>query len=154
MAIIPPSPPEPSELEGDYRPAGPAPLDPINTRVEPADIAYLLQLGEALNTTLDLQTLLNRTSELVRAVIHYQIFAILLLNDRTHELRTRFQIGHTPEIERMRVPVGKGVTGQVALTREPILLNDVSTAENYISANPAFRAGCAPDRKKPPYRRH
>jgi sigma-B regulation protein RsbU (phosphoserine phosphatase) len=143
MAVTPPSPPEPSELEGDYRPAGPAPLDPINARVEPADVAYLMQLTEALNTTLDLQTLLNRTSELVHAVIHYQIFAILLLNDRTHDLRMRFQIGHTPEIERMRIPVGKGVTGQVVLTREPILLNDVSTAENYISANPAVRSELA-----------
>jgi sigma-B regulation protein RsbU (phosphoserine phosphatase) len=102
-----------------------------------------MQLTEALNTTLDLQTLLNRTSELVHAVIHYQIFAILLLNDRTHDLRMRFQIGHTPEIERMRIPVGKGVTGQVVLTREPILLNDVSTAENYISANPAVRSELA-----------
>jgi sigma-B regulation protein RsbU (phosphoserine phosphatase) len=143
MASTPPSPPEPSELEGDYRPAGLGHLDPVNARVEPADVAYLMQLTEALNTTLDLQTLLNRTSELVHAVIHYQIFAILLLNDRTHELRTRFQIGHTPEIERMRVPVGKGVTGQVALTRQPILLNDVSTAENYISANPAVRSELA-----------
>ena len=143
MAVTPPSPPEPSELEGDYRPAGPAPLDPINARVEPADVAYLMQLTEALNTTLDLQTLLNRTSELVHAVIHYQIFAILLLNDRTHDLRMRFQIGHTPEIERMRIPVGKGVTGQVVLPREPILLNDVSTAENYISANPAVRSELA-----------
>ena len=71
-------------------------LDPVNARVEPADVAYLMQLAEALNTTLDLQTLLNRTSVLVRAVIHYRIFAILLLNDRTHELRMRFQIGHTP----------------------------------------------------------
>ena len=70
-------------------------LDPVNVRVEPADLTYLVQLADALNTTLDLQTLLNRTSELVRAIINYRIFAILLLNDRTHELRMRFQIGHT-----------------------------------------------------------
>lgn len=94
MASDPPSPPIESELEGDYRPAGPtnpfAHLDPINARVESADVAYLMQLAEALNTTLDLQTLLTRTSELVRALIHYRIFAILLLNDRTHDLRMRF----------------------------------------------------------------
>ena len=70
-------------------------------RVEPADLAYLVRLTDALNTTLDLQTLLNRTSELVRAVIQYRIFAIFLLNDRTHELRMRFQIGHTPEVARI-----------------------------------------------------
>ena len=109
-------------------------------RVEPADVAYLMQLTDALNTTLDLQTLLNRTSELVRAVIHYRIFAIFLLNDRTHELRMRFQIGHTPQVERTRIPVGKGVVGQVALTRQPMLLNDVSTANTTSAPIPM----CAP----------
>jgi sigma-B regulation protein RsbU (phosphoserine phosphatase) len=147
MSSTSPNPPESHELEGDYRPpsdANPwAHLDPINARVEPADVAYLIQLAEALNTTLDLQTLLNRTSELVRAVIHYRIFAILLLNDRTHELRMRFQIGHSPQIERARIPLGKGVVGQVALTRQPMLLNDVSGEDNYIDANPDVRSELA-----------
>ena len=55
----------------------------------------------------------------------------------------RFQIGHTPEVERMRVPMGKGVVGQVALTRQPMLLNDVTTSENYIDANPDVRSELA-----------
>ena len=114
-----------------------------NVRVETADLAYLAQMADALNTTLDLQTLLNRTSELVRAIIHYRIFAIFLLNDRTHDLRMRFQIGHTPEVQRTRVPLGKGIVGQVALTRQPVLLNDVSDAENYIAANPDVRSELA-----------
>ena len=143
MTENPPPPHHGSEYEGDYRPASDAPLDAINPRVEPADVAYLMKLTDALNTTLDLQTLLNRTSELVRAVINYRIFAIFLLNDRTHELRMRFQIGHTPEVERMRIPVGKGVVGQVALSRQPVLLNDVATSEHYISANPDVRSELA-----------
>jgi len=138
---------EKHEFEGDYRPVDPsnptAHLDPINVRVETTDVAYLSQLSETLNTTLDLETLLKRTSELVRAVIDYRIFAILLLNDRTRDLRMRFQIGHTPETERMRVPVGRGVIGQVALTRQSILLNDVSTSDIYIAANPAVRSELA-----------
>jgi phosphoserine phosphatase RsbU/P len=124
-----------SEYEGDYRPTQAAPLD-ANPRVEPADVAYLMKLTDALNTTLDLQTLLSRTSELVRAIINYRIFAIFLLNDRTRELRMRFQIGHTPKVERTRLAVGKGVVGQVALTRQPILLNDVKAADFYVDANP------------------
>ena len=147
MSTSPPSPPLEPELEGDYRPAGRdnpwAQLDPVNARVEPADVAYLMQLAEALNTTLDLQTLLNRTSELVRAVIQYRIFAIFLLNDRTHELRMRYQLGHTPEVERTRIPLGKGVVGQVALTRQPILLNDISTSSDYIAAAPDVRSELA-----------
>jgi sigma-B regulation protein RsbU (phosphoserine phosphatase) len=131
------------DFEGDYRPAASSRIDTSNIRVEPADLAYLVQLADALNTTLDLQTLLNRTAELVRAIIPYKIFAILLLNDRTQDLRIRFQIGHTPEVERMKLPLGKGVAGQVALTRQPILLNDVTTAPYYVSANPEVRSELA-----------
>jgi sigma-B regulation protein RsbU (phosphoserine phosphatase) len=134
------SPPAESEFEGDYRPADPtnpdAHLDPVNARVETADLSYLVRMADALNTTLDLETLLIRTSELVRAVIQYRIFAIFLLNDRTHDLRMRFQIGHTSETQRTRVPLGRGVVGQVALTRQSILLNDVSNSDFYVAANP------------------
>ncbi len=146
---MPGSPRQPAEheYEGDYRPAPSdnplAHLDPVNVRVEPADLTYLVQLADALNTTLDLQTLLNRTSELVRAIINYRIFAIFLLNDRTHDLRMRFQIGHTKEAERMRFPLGKGVIGQVALTRQAILLNDVSASPIYIAAYPDVRSELA-----------
>jgi sigma-B regulation protein RsbU (phosphoserine phosphatase) len=147
MSNSSPKPPAGSDFEGDYRPAASdnplAHLDPANVRVEPADLSYLVQLADALNTTLDLQTLLNRTSELVRAIINYRIFAIFLLNDRTHELRMRFQIGHTKEAERMRFPLGKGLVGQVALTRQAILVNDVSTSPIYIAANPDVRSELA-----------
>lgn len=135
--------PEP-EYEGDYRPVDAenphAHIDPLNARVETADLAFLTHMADALNTTLDLQTLLNRTSELVRSIIPYKIFAIFLLNDRTNELRMRFQIGHTPEAARMRFPLGKGVIGQVALTRQPVMLNDVSKHESYIPASPLVRS--------------
>ncbi len=138
-----PKPPPHHDFEGDYRTAAPSPLDPVNPRIEPVEPAYLMKLTDALNTTLDFETLLTRTSDLVRAVIPYRIFAIFLLNDRTHDLRMRFQIGHTPQAQRTRIPVGKGVVGQVALTRQPILLNDVSTEPGYINVNPEVRSELA-----------
>ncbi|HUX44766.1 MAG TPA: GAF domain-containing SpoIIE family protein phosphatase [Terracidiphilus sp.] len=147
MSLNPTSKPGTNEFEGDYRPAASenphAHVDPGNVRVEPSDLSYLVQLADALNTTLDLQTLMARTSELVREIIPYRIFAILLLNERTNELRIRFQIGHTAEVQRMRFPVGKGIVGQVALTRQPMLLNDVSVDPNYFPANPNVRSEMA-----------
>ncbi len=147
MTDLPPAPEKQSEFEGDYRPSASsnphARIDPMNVRIEPADLTYLVQIADALNTTLDLQTLLNRTSELVRVIIPYRIFAILLLNDRTQDLRMRFQIGHTAEVQRMRFPMGKGIVGQVAQRREPILLNDVSTNPDYFPANPDVRSEVA-----------
>jgi len=136
------------EFEGDYRPVGAvatggepggtvAPVEvPTSVRVEPLQIDFLLRLADALNTTLDLNTLMHRVADLVRAVIDYRIFAILLLNDRTNELWMRFQTGHTPEIERTRVKIGRGIVGQAALERKSMLIEDVRTVENYINANP------------------
>ena len=147
MLDKPSSPREEPELEGDYRPADPAragaPLEPANIRVEPVDVGYLTQLSDALNTTLDLQTLLNRTSELVRTIIPYSIFAILLFNDRTRQLRVRFQIGHVSPVERLHIPLGKGVVGQVARSRQPVLLNDVSESDVYAEVNPDVRSELA-----------
>lgn len=135
--------PEHHAFEGDYRPveAGPAPRS--EPRVDSLQIDFLTRLADALNTTLDLQTLLHRVADLVRAVIDYRIFAILLLNDRTNEMRMRFQIGHSPEVERLRIRMGQGVVGQVAERREAMLINDVSTFSNYIDANPEVRSELA-----------
>ncbi|HEX4650502.1 MAG TPA: SpoIIE family protein phosphatase [Granulicella sp.] len=123
-------------FEGDYRPADPSGTTPQQPRLEPLQLDFLLRLADALNTTLDLNTLMHRVADLVRAVIDYRIFAIMLLNDRTNELWMRFQIGHTPEVERMRVKLGRGLVGQAAAERRSILVEDVRHAENYIDANP------------------
>lgn len=100
------------------------------SRVEP----LLLEVADVVNTTLDLDTTLRRVAEVVRKVIDYEIFAILLLNERTQELRMRFQIGYPREIaERMRVKVGQGVTGRAAQLREPVLVDDVAKEPGYIT---------------------
>ena len=124
-------------FEGDYRPSPGAPeVANAAVRLEPLQIDFLLRLADALNTTLDLNTLMHRVADLVRAVIDYRIFAILLLNDRTNELRMRFQTGHTPEAERMKIKLGHGIVGQAALQRKSIMIDDVSNAENYIKQAP------------------
>jgi sigma-B regulation protein RsbU (phosphoserine phosphatase) len=154
-----------SEFEGDYRPSptaepqqpprvelpqrdmvidSVAPGHPENSiRVHSEHVDFLLRLADALNNTLDLQTLMLRVAELVRAVVDYRIFAILLINDRTQELWMRFQVGHAPEIERMRVKIGKGIVGQAAATRMSVLVDDVTHSPHYISANPAVQSELA-----------
>src|SRR5438270_6868239 len=144
-------------FEGDYRPAEtqlPRLPDPAggelgqqpgapNIRLEPLQVDFLLRLADALNTTLDLNTLMHRVADLVRAVIDYKIFAILLLNDRSEDLRMRFQIGHTSEVERMRIKLGRGIVGEAALQRKSLLVEDVTKTDNYIDANPNVRAELA-----------
>jgi phosphoserine phosphatase RsbU/P len=112
----------------------------LRSKVEP----LLLEVADVVNTTLDLDTSLRRVAELVRKIINYEIFAILLLNEKTQQLRVRFQIGYPREVaERIRIKVGEGVTGAAAQRREAVLIDDVSKETRYISAVPNVRSELA-----------
>lgn len=110
------------------------------SRIEP----LLLEVADVVNTTLDLDTTLRRVAELVRKVIDYEIFGILLLNEKTQELYFRFSVGHSREVaERIRVKVGEGVTGVAAQRAEAVLVDDVARDPRYISAVPNVRSELA-----------
>jgi sigma-B regulation protein RsbU (phosphoserine phosphatase) len=104
---------------------------------------FLLDLADALNTTLDLDTLLRRVAEMLHTVIPYEIFAILLVNEKAQDLRMRFQIGHAPEVERLRIRIGQGITGLSVQRRDIILVNDVAKEPNYINGHPQVRSEMA-----------
>lgn len=104
----------------------------------------LLEVADVLATSLDLDTTLRRVAEVVRKVIDYEIFAILLLNEKTQELKIRFQVGYPPEFaERTRLKVGEGVTGRAAQLRQAVLVDDVTADPKYIAGVPNVRAELA-----------
>lgn len=117
-------------------------MKPVRTSVSPpfrpSEVEpFLLEVADVVNTTLDLETTLRRVAELVRKVIDYEIFAILLLNEPRQELYVRFHVGYPPEVaERIRVKVGQGVTGRAAATRQPVLVDDATLEDFYIEALP------------------
>lgn len=120
----------------------PSPIQPplVSARID----SYLLEVADAVNTTLDLNTLLQRVAEMLKRFIDYEIFAILLLNDKAQELKVRFQVGHPPEVaERIRIKVGQGVTGRAVQTRQPVLVNDLAAEDNVINFTPGVRSELA-----------
>src|SRR5467141_422394 len=103
------------------------------SEVEP----LLLEVADVVNTTLDLETTLKRVAGLVRRVIDYEIFAILLLNEQRQELYVRFHVGYPAEIaDRLRVKMGQGVTGRAAQTRQAVLVADATQESFYLEAVP------------------
>jgi phosphoserine phosphatase RsbU/P len=104
----------------------------------------LLEVADVVNTTLDLETTLRRVAELVRKVIDYEIFAILLLNEQRQELYVRFHVGYPPEVaDRMRIKIGQGITGRAAQSRQAVLVGDTSTLDYYIPAVPKVHSELA-----------
>lgn len=107
-------------------------------------LTVLLEVSEKLNSTLDLDELLGRIAELVKRAIDYEVFAILLLNEKTQELSIRFSIGHPEEsVQRLRIKVGEGVVGRVAATAHSLLVNDVRKEAGYIASLPGVRSELA-----------
>lgn len=110
-----------------------------------ADFAgFMLEVSDLVNGTLDLDQVLHRVAELVRRVVQYEIFAILLTNDRSQDLRIRLAVGHLPDVvEGARVKIGDGVTGMAALTKQPQRVNNVAEFPHYIPALPGIRSELA-----------
>src|SRR5438128_6790892 len=112
----------------------------LQSKIEP----LLLEVADVVNTTLDLDTTLRRVAELVRKVFDYEIFAILLLNEKTQELRIRYNVGCKRQLpDKIRIKMGEGVTGLAAQHREAMLVGDVTTDPRYISGVPDVRSELA-----------
>ncbi len=71
-----------------------------------------------------LQTLLDRVCE----ALSVDYCSILLLDETGQALKIRAARGLEPEMVRQtRIPLGRGVAGRIALTRETLLIDDLST---------------------------
>jgi len=105
---------------------------------------YLLEVSAATSQTLDLDPLLANVAEIVQRVLPYDLFAILLYNDRRQDLRIRYGVGHRDEVVRgLSIKLGEGITGTAAAQREPVLVGDVRNEPRYIHTLDAVRTELA-----------
>jgi phosphoserine phosphatase RsbU/P len=105
---------------------------------------FLLEVADVVNATHDLDELLQRVSSLLQKIIRFDIFAILLLDPKTDELRMRFSLGHPAEVaEKFRARLGQGITGLAAQRREAVRVNDVTAEPRYIGSVPEVRSELA-----------
>ena len=66
-------------------------MDPIETKLRgevPGEIlAILAQIGEEINSSLDLDQVLAKTAELVHKIIDYEIFSVLLVDESAEKAK-------------------------------------------------------------------
>ncbi len=98
-------------------------------------LATLTEIGEEVNSSLDLDEVLSRTAALVKRHVDYEIFGVLMLEGDGSYLKHRFSIGYPRElVEHLRVPVGQGITGTAAATGHSVRVGDTHSEPRYINA--------------------
>src|ERR1700694_2100467 len=105
---------------------------------------FLLEVSAGTALTLDLDQLLANVAEIVHRVMPYDLFAILLFNEKRQDLRIRYAVGHRDEVVRnLSIALGEGVTGTAAERREPVLVGDVRNDPRYLATVDAVRTELA-----------
>src|SRR5260370_6064767 len=105
---------------------------------------FLLEVSAATSETLDLDRLLANVADIVKKVIECELFAILLYNERSQDLRIRFAVGHRTEIvDNLTLTLNDGITGAAAALREPVLGGDVRNDPRYLISIDAVRTELA-----------
>ncbi len=103
-------------------------------------LGTLFEIGKETASILDLDLLLQRVAELVRRVIDYDFFAILLLDEERQELVLRQQINFGSAREKWRLPVSEGLCGAAVRSKEPVRVGDVRNDPRYVSLIPEARS--------------
>jgi len=117
---------------------------PVRFRERSELLDFLLEVSAATALTLDLDQLLANVAEIIQRVLPYDLFAILLYNDRRRDLRIRYAVGHREEVVNgLCVALGEGVTGAAALRQEPVLVGDVRNDSRYLHSVDAVRTELA-----------
>src|SRR6267143_6284197 len=79
---------------------------------------FLLEVSAATAETLDLDRIMANVATIVKDVIPYDLFEILLYRERQRGLSIRYSIGHRKEVVRsLIIPLNKGITANAAASR-------------------------------------
>jgi phosphoserine phosphatase RsbU/P len=105
---------------------------------------FMLEVSSATSETLDLDRLLAQIAEIIKKVIPYDLFAILLHSERQHGFTIRYSIGHRPELAHtLVIQPGEGITGTAVAERQAIVVDDVRSDDRYLSVLDAVRSELA-----------
>jgi sigma-B regulation protein RsbU (phosphoserine phosphatase) len=92
----------------------------------------LASIGREMSAMLDLDALLTRLAQLVKRLVSYRTFGILLLDEERGELEMKLALQYGESATVPPVKLGEGLVGYAALHKEPVLVSDVSQDSRYI----------------------
>jgi diguanylate cyclase (GGDEF)-like protein len=104
-------------------------------------ISILYDASQAVLSTFDLDEVLQQILTIAREYFHLQNVAILLMDK--NELYVRCQVGWDDGHDKVRLPLGAGITGAAAHQKRPIYAADVTKDARYIQSTKKTRSELA-----------
>ncbi len=107
-------------------------------------LATLTEISHEFSSILRLDDLLRKIAELVRRLISYDLFNILLLDEQQHLLKHYLRIRFSESVrEKVDIPVGQGIVGHAVAERRSLLVPDVNRDPRYIRCTPGMQSELA-----------
>ncbi|NCO50855.1 MAG: GAF domain-containing protein [Deltaproteobacteria bacterium] len=91
-----------------------------------------IDIGRKLTSGFEREEILPLILQLSRDIFGFENAIIRLLDAQTRELLTIASFGYPEDAETVRIKLGEGVMGHVALTGQPLLVKDVEREPSYI----------------------
>src|SRR5580700_4944087 len=105
------------------------------TEISAEVLSTLAEIGEEVNSSLDLDEVLARSAALIKRHIDYEIFGVLMLEGDGAYLKHRFSIGYPRELaDNLRIPIGQLISDNAATTGHSVRVSDTSKDARYINA--------------------
>src|SRR3989339_1665375 len=101
-------------------------------------LKVLVEVGEALSSSLDLGKSLNSILKVLSDHLEMQRGTITLVDPNPNELRIEVAQGRTKEEkERGRYKIGEGITGRVVATGQPMIIRDIGAEPLFLNRTKA-----------------
>jgi signal transduction histidine kinase len=97
-------------------------------------LATLNEVGSAINSSLDFQTVLQLLTEKAAEILEAESGSLWLTDPDTGDLVFQIAVGPMAEsLVGLRLPMGKGIVGATALNQKPVIVNDTQKDERWFA---------------------
>jgi sigma-B regulation protein RsbU (phosphoserine phosphatase) len=103
----------------------------------------LSTISSEISSILGIDELLAKISTTVRNLIPFDAFSILLIDHAQMALRHRFSMRFDQLVDIDNVPLGKGIVGAAAESREVVRVRDTTQDPRYIASHPGIHSEVA-----------
>jgi sigma-B regulation protein RsbU (phosphoserine phosphatase) len=103
----------------------------------------LANISREFSSILNLSELLSKIASTMHDLISYDAFSILSVDHEAKALKHLFSIRYDQRVNIDNVPLGKGITGAAAESREVVRVHDTAKDPRYISSHPDIRSEVA-----------